>query len=849
MSKAKGPQSLMDWAQTYGKHGWKVFPLLPMVDGICVCSEGSSCVRPGKHPAIKGWQSTASNDPDQIAEWWVKWPKAGIGIATGQMSNITVLDIDILDEGDVSLNKLKGKEAMPDAPTVLTGSGGFHYYYAYNREVKTTAKKIGKGIDTRNDGGYVVAPPSPHASGNVYQWSTPWKTKLQDFPPWLIVGHAGDEEGDEKGKKAGRQRVERFNPGNPNDVERIKRALAYIDASDYDHWLKIGFILGRAFEWSAAGEEIYLQWAATAGSSYDHKKSKRNYGQESRKRQEGRVLTTAAIYEWARENPEYVPATFNAERAFTVVDNIDDVASVLLQMEAAAATIPNVFARGGDMVKVAQTTEQQGGSTAGWTRDANSTILVPLTNLTLAADLSERMAFIAETEEGKSKRIEIPAKRTQALIDRTYWPQLNQLRGFAPHPIFDREGRIVNAFGYDKPTQMYITREVKVTDGPPITQAQAKVLWKKIMAPLVDFEWETPLDRSIFAAAYFTAGLRYRFSSAPLFGFSAHAPGSGKGLLTDVIGLTWLGARASKIAWSPNPEELEKRLSAYLRAGDPLICFDNVEKGKRFHDPTLCGVLTAPLWDFRILGKSEKVQLPTNATFMATGNDLTATGDTARRTLICRIDPKAEDPSQRQKFEYPDLIGWVRKHRDQMMGASIDIVRGYIEAGKPTNNWAMGSFEEWAMFMDGLLCWLGEASLSQYSARANSSDAESADIERDWLTALSKMAFEEEGTGYTTIELTARIGGSSELTTEFKAAYNLIMHSNLHYNGQNGSHVDVNVTTVGSLMKAIMGQYRQIAFDDNPIMVRVMQVMANSRNKQRRWIMEERKLDAKAEDA
>lgn len=53
---------------------------------------------------------------------------------------------------------------------------------------------IAPGIDVRGDGGYIVAPPSLHASGNRYQWVEthhPDRTPLPPLPTWLV-----SEEGD-----------------------------------------------------------------------------------------------------------------------------------------------------------------------------------------------------------------------------------------------------------------------------------------------------------------------------------------------------------------------------------------------------------------------------------------------------------------------------------------------------------------------------------------------------------------------------------------------------------------------------------------------------------------------------
>ncbi len=78
---------------------------------------------------------------------------------------------------------------MPWTPTARTGGGGKHLYFALRagNEIRNAVKIGGKPIDTRGSGGYVLAPPSLHASGNQYEWViSPDETQLAEAPPWLV---------------------------------------------------------------------------------------------------------------------------------------------------------------------------------------------------------------------------------------------------------------------------------------------------------------------------------------------------------------------------------------------------------------------------------------------------------------------------------------------------------------------------------------------------------------------------------------------------------------------------------------------------------------------------------------
>ena len=171
-------KSMVEAALEYAAMGWRVFPLYGIIAGQCACSN-AHCKDAGKHPRIKGWQKKATTDEAIIRRLWKETPRAGIGILTG--NGLSVLDVDPAKEGGESLAALG---ALPMTPKVKTGGDGEHHYFSSNgHEIKNSQGALGKGLDTRGTGGYVVAPPSPHVSGGQYEWTVePSETPLADFP-------------------------------------------------------------------------------------------------------------------------------------------------------------------------------------------------------------------------------------------------------------------------------------------------------------------------------------------------------------------------------------------------------------------------------------------------------------------------------------------------------------------------------------------------------------------------------------------------------------------------------------------------------------------------------------------
>jgi len=163
--------SILDAALQYVAMGWYVFPLKPNT----------------KQPVIRAWNKKASTNADQIRFWWSKWPDANIGILMGSKSGLFAVDIDPKNGGDESITHLLDEnEYFPETATQKTGSGGSHILFAYpEQSIKTRRGYPGEGIDICSDGSYIVAAPSVHPNGNLYQWTKDPKT-LSNPPEWLI---------------------------------------------------------------------------------------------------------------------------------------------------------------------------------------------------------------------------------------------------------------------------------------------------------------------------------------------------------------------------------------------------------------------------------------------------------------------------------------------------------------------------------------------------------------------------------------------------------------------------------------------------------------------------------------
>jgi hypothetical protein len=229
----------------------------------------------------KNWGMT--KDAQEIKGDFRKWPHANIGLPTGKVNKIFVIECDKPEahkkkqDGIASLRKLEAEHGpLPTTLMAESPSGGPHYYFAYpdDVEIKTFAN-MAPGIDVRGEGGMVLAPPSIRPGVGSYRWLNEG-TPIAKAPKWLIE-LAAKERKARSGKpapdfligKGKGSKPLRYDP--PVSEQTIVAALDAIERNNYvgiDHkrWIAIGCgILKELGEERA--HDIFKQWSER-GSDY-----------------------------------------------------------------------------------------------------------------------------------------------------------------------------------------------------------------------------------------------------------------------------------------------------------------------------------------------------------------------------------------------------------------------------------------------------------------------------------------------------------------------------------------------------------------------------------------------------
>jgi hypothetical protein len=150
--------------------GWAIFPLQ---------GRGGDM----KAPATAHGFYDATKDHAQVDLWWGpegRYRGQGIGIATGAISNLCVIDVDDKPHANPpkhgldTFGELVAELGLPDTPMVDTpGGNGFHLYFPRPEgglPSRNDAFGEGSHIDVKCDGGYVVGVSSEHPNGGRYCW-------------------------------------------------------------------------------------------------------------------------------------------------------------------------------------------------------------------------------------------------------------------------------------------------------------------------------------------------------------------------------------------------------------------------------------------------------------------------------------------------------------------------------------------------------------------------------------------------------------------------------------------------------------------------------------------------------
>ena len=367
-----------------------------------------------------------------------------------------------------------------------------------------------------------------------------------------------------------------------------------------------------------------------------------------------------------------------------------------------------LYVRARHLVRVSYGTPRPGGGIA---RDATA----PVIELIDAAILRERLARVADWRKKTAKgdqEILPPPWMVEMILACQRWP-FPVLEGVVDAPTLRPDGSVLAAPGYDPLTGLLLHpsgRFPAVPDRP--TPADCAAARTALEEPFRDFPFRDAGDLSAALAAVLSLVARPAIPGCvPLFAVRATTPGTGKGLLADVVCLIGTGRPGARMTPEADDTEMRKRVLSIALAGDAVVLLDNVEGA--LGSPALAAALTSETFKDRILGASTMAEAPLRAVWISTGNNTTFRGDLGRRVVPIDLVADREHPEDRaaDEFAHPDLLAWVVRHRPPLVTAALTLLRAYHVAGRPRGDLGprFGSFESWDALVRGCVVWCGYA--------------------------------------------------------------------------------------------------------------------------------------------
>lgn len=283
---------------------------------------------------------------------------------------------------------------------------------------------------------------------------------------------------------------------------------------------------------------------------------------------------------------------------------------------------------------------------------------------------------------------------------------LPPLTGVAESPVVRADGSILSRPGYDEQTGLYLASDLEVDVPDQPTREDVLRAIELLTTVLVDFPLPSPAHHSAWMAALLTPLARWAYDGpAPMIAVDANVRGVGKTLLADLIGLIITGRVLPKSGLPDTDDELRKKISTILLDGDQMHLWDNVDKslGSRHFD----ALLTSTSWSDRQMATLEGLKVEARCCWMCTGNNLSFSGDLARRVLHVRLESNLEDPESRKDFAIGDVRVWVHAHRAELVAAGLTLLSGYLKSGEQADFHPWGSFEAWSALVRGALVWAG----------------------------------------------------------------------------------------------------------------------------------------------
>jgi hypothetical protein len=422
---------------------------------------------------------------------------------------------------------------------------------------------------------------------------------------------------------------------------------------------------------------------------------------------------TAKGYAPPKETIERASITVRTGRITEAIDAVGDA-----MVERAAAL--GIYVNGSRLVRPV-TMVREGFAGSDGKRELVETLeLMPRTLATFRTAIDRACAFERwkqdRDKEPYAVKADCPKEIAQALFEapETWkrWPRIDRI---AEVPLFngkrlDCGPGLVGATWVQAP-------DVSLPE--TLDRVAGEAALARVRVILNEFPFATPGDEAAAVALLLTAALRPSLDAAPGFLIDKPDYGAGASTLGRIAGVVATGMPPAVLTVSKNEEEFEKMLGAALIQGRTVIALDNLAEGMALRGKLLTQMLTEQQTETRMLGESRNVICDTARLVFATGVNVSVADDLTRRFIKCRIEPRVENPAERQ-FKRPNIVEDIRRERVHILRDLYTIAACYLKSSKRASVTPLVGYGLFSRWVAESLVWFGlpDIILSARVARA-----------------------------------------------------------------------------------------------------------------------------------
>lgn len=636
----------------------------------------------------------ASSDPTQIIKWWKEHPTALIGVPTGPISDLAVIDIDMKKGKDGIARWKELCEAhnydSEAGTTIQTWSGGQQKYFKARDGFKNSTDKIAIGIDTRGDGGYVIVPPSSieDKSYSVLQSAT-----LEEVPVWFmeLLNPTINESKKEKLNQS-------YTPKDATEKD-IQEALEFISSDcSYQDWLNMGMAL---HSWDPInGLQIWNSWSFQS-SKYKPKECEKKWKSFS----SGSGINIGTLFFEAKKNGyksskkvvDHCNESKTTEEKDTRLSILKTgvLKSDLCRQVFAELKKKDVFFRyGGGISKIIEVEKLD----AKTDKSIKTAILEEVTTAGFITDIEKYFIPQTTTDKGNIKESSFNESDARIILKSNDIYQLSEICGFTPFklPYRKSDKLLFTDVGYNSDKQIYTELFAPMIEFMEIDKARNIV--RDLFSEFCFLEHELDLSRAVSYILSPALTLLTYNRRAMCFLADGNREGVGKDYLLGIPYLIYENTKPIFSAPCNSDDEYRKFLFAACADNQKIIIFSNLKgylDSKAFEH--FC---TSQVIKDRVLCESKNREYPNTGLYGMSGNGVSFSPDMERRIMHIRLEYYQEQITDRE-FKR-NLYDYISSNRHEILNAIYTLIKHWFDNGAVLGK-KIPSFEDWSSVVSGIL--------------------------------------------------------------------------------------------------------------------------------------------------